>query len=80
MLVGGGRPIWKGGEPGAWRSLEGTERGPGGVGFGGGLEGGGEVREEVEAGRPIDLVAEGSLRPYARKSVDNDKVLVYERA
>ena len=35
---------------------------------------------EVAAGRPIDLVAEGSLRPYARKSVDNDKVLVYERA
>ncbi len=31
-------------------------------------------------GREVDLVVDGSLRPYARESVERDKVLVYERA
>lgn len=30
--------------------------------------------------RPVDLVIEGDLRPYAEKSVNHDKVLVYARA
>ena len=30
-------------------------------------------------GREVDLVADGSLRPYAKESAERDKVLVYER-
>lgn len=30
-------------------------------------------------GREVDLVVEGSLRPYARESAEQDKVLIYER-
>jgi len=30
-------------------------------------------------GRDVDLVVDGSLRPYAKESADRDKVLVYER-
>lgn len=31
-------------------------------------------------GREVDLVVDGSLRPYARESAERDKVLIYERA
>lgn len=31
-------------------------------------------------GREIDLVEDGSLRPYAVPSVERDKILIYERA
>ena len=31
-------------------------------------------------GREVDLVVDGSLRPYAQESVERDKILVYERA
>ena len=31
-------------------------------------------------GREVDIVPEGSLRPYAEASVNRDKVLIYERA
>ncbi len=31
-------------------------------------------------GRPIDLVVEGNLLPFARESAEKDKILVYERA
>ena len=30
-------------------------------------------------GRDVDLVSERGLAPFARASVDNDKILVYER-
>jgi uncharacterized protein len=30
--------------------------------------------------REVDIVPEGSLRPYAEASVNRDKVLIYERA
>ena len=30
-------------------------------------------------GREVDLVVEGSLRPYAKESAERDKVLIYER-
>ena len=30
-------------------------------------------------GRKVDLVEEGSLRPYAVESVNRDKILIYER-
>lgn len=30
-------------------------------------------------GREVDLVADGSLRPYAVESVERDKKLIYER-
>ena len=30
--------------------------------------------------RPVDLVREGCLQPYASASAEHDKVLVYERA
>lgn len=30
--------------------------------------------------RPIDLVKEGTLLPFASKSVNHDKILIYERA
>ena len=29
--------------------------------------------------RPVDLVEEGQLKPFARQSADNDKLLIYER-
>ena len=31
-------------------------------------------------GRDVDLVADGSLRPYAVENVERDKQLIYERA
>ncbi len=31
-------------------------------------------------GRSVDLVVDGNLLPFARESVEKDKVLVYERA
>lgn len=30
-------------------------------------------------GREVDLVVDGSLRPYAQASAEHDKILVYER-
>jgi predicted nucleotidyltransferase len=30
-------------------------------------------------GRNVDLVVDRSLAPFARKSVDHDKILIYER-
>lgn len=30
-------------------------------------------------GRPVDLVVDRSLAPFARESVDRDKILIYER-
>lgn len=36
-----------------------------------------ELRERL--GREVDLVEEGTLKPYAAKSADNDKCLIYER-
>ncbi|MBR4774552.1 MAG: nucleotidyltransferase domain-containing protein [Bacteroidales bacterium] len=41
-----------------------------------------DVIESLEnaTGRKVDLVANGSLKPFARESVERDKVLVYERA
>ena len=30
-------------------------------------------------GREVDLIEEGSLRPYAVKSANRDKILIYER-
>ena len=38
--------------------------------------------EELEraSGRRVDLIAEGSLKPFAAESVNRDKYLVYERA
>ena len=34
---------------------------------------------EESLGRKVDLVSEGTLLPFAKKSVDKDKILVYER-
>ncbi len=31
-------------------------------------------------GRDVDLIEDGSLRPYAVESVERDKQLIYERA
>lgn len=31
-------------------------------------------------GREVDLVEEGTLRPWAEESVNHDKMLIYERA
>ena len=31
-------------------------------------------------GRDVDLVTDRSLAPFARESVDRDKILIYERA
>lgn len=31
-------------------------------------------------GRKVDLVANGSVKPFAQESIDHDKVLIYERA
>ena len=30
-------------------------------------------------GREVDLVVDGTLRPYAAESANNDKILIYER-
>ena len=30
--------------------------------------------------RKVDLVVDGSLRPYAKESAERDKVLIYEKA
>lgn len=30
-------------------------------------------------GRDVDLIEEGSLRPYAQASAERDKKLIYER-
>ena len=35
---------------------------------------------EDKLGRKVDLVASGSVKPFARESINRDKVLVYERA
>ena len=35
---------------------------------------------EHRLNRPIDLVVEGTLLPFARESADHDKILIYERA
>ena len=29
--------------------------------------------------RPVDLVEEGQLKPFAKQSADSDKLLIYER-
>lgn len=30
--------------------------------------------------RPVDLVREGCIKPFAQESVERDKILIYERA
>jgi predicted nucleotidyltransferase len=30
-------------------------------------------------GRDVDLIVEGTLRPYAAESANRDKILIYER-
>ena len=35
---------------------------------------------ESIVGRKVDLVAEGSVKPFAQESINRDKVLIYERA
>lgn len=30
--------------------------------------------------RPVDLVREGCIKPFAQESVNHDKILIYERA
>ncbi|MBR6054390.1 MAG: nucleotidyltransferase domain-containing protein [Bacteroidales bacterium] len=35
---------------------------------------------EDKLGRKVDLVASGSIKPFARESINRDKVLIYERA
>ena len=35
---------------------------------------------ESRLGRKVDLVAEGAVKPFAQESIEQDKVLVYERA
>ena len=37
-------------------------------------------RLEGRLGRKVDLVASGSVKPFARDSINSDKVLIYERA
>lgn len=39
------------------------------------------MANELESiiGRKVDLVAEGSVKPFAKDSIDHDKVLIYER-
>lgn len=39
-----------------------------------------QVDLEDLLGREVDLVEDGTLRPWAVESVDNDKRLIYERA
>lgn len=38
----------------------------------------GDLKELL--GREVDLVKEGSLKPFARESTDRDKILIYERS
>ena len=40
------------------------------------------IYEDLKAllGRNVDLVTDRSLAPFARESVDRDKILIYERA
>lgn len=40
------------------------------------------MANELESilGRKVDLVADGSVKPFAKDSIDHDKVLIYERA
>lgn len=38
------------------------------------------IELEELLGREVDIVPEGSLRPYAESSVNQDKILIYERA
>ena len=41
---------------------------------------GGIVYElEQRTGRKVDMVQEGMLKPFARQSVERDKILIYER-
>ncbi len=35
---------------------------------------------EAASGKEVDLVQEGSLLPFAAKTDDEDKILIYERA
>ena len=35
---------------------------------------------EQKLNRPIDLVVNGTLLPFATKSAERDKILIYERA
>ncbi|MBQ9665226.1 MAG: nucleotidyltransferase domain-containing protein [Bacteroidaceae bacterium] len=35
---------------------------------------------EQKLSRPVDLVTDGTLLPFATKSANRDKVLIYERA
>lgn len=37
-------------------------------------------RLEARLGRKVDLVANGSIKPFARQSINRDKVLIYERS
>ena len=37
-----------------------------------------DLRERL--GREVDLIEDGSLRPYAVESANRDKILIYERA
>ena len=39
-----------------------------------------QVELEDLLGREVDLVEDGTLRPWAVESVNNDKKLIYERA
>ena len=42
----------------------------------------GGMYEELKQllGREVDLVVDGSLRPYAKECAERDRILVYERA
>ena len=31
-------------------------------------------------GKKVDLITDGTLLPFAKKTADNDKILIYERA
>ncbi len=41
-----------------------------------------EIYEDLKEllGREVDLITDGGLMPFARDSVDRDKILIYERA
>lgn len=36
-----------------------------------------DIREPL--GREVDLIVDGTLRPYAAKAAERDKILIYER-
>ena len=40
------------------------------------------MANELESilGRNVDLVAEGSVKPFVQDNIDRDRVLIYERA